>query len=85
MAEGQKAGAPDIDIEIPLGKYHGMKLEVKTESGTVQANQKEKIEALNKLGYLSVVGKGFDACWDLITRYFALPLFDNITSICYRE
>ena len=32
LAEGQKTGSPDIDIEVAKGKYFGMKLEVKTES-----------------------------------------------------
>lgn len=80
-AEGQKPGAPDIDIELPRGRYHGMKLEVKTESGSLQANQKERLAKLNEIGFYAVVGKGFDECWQLILNYIQLPAFDNMTEI----
>lgn len=80
-AEGQKAGSPDIDIEMARGAYFGMKLEVKTESGTLQANQKERIELLRKAGFYVVVGKGFNECKSLLEGYFSLPPFDNMTRL----
>lgn len=80
-AEGVKSGSPDIDIEVPKGRYHGMKLEVKTESGTASAEQKERVARLSEIGYYAVICKGFEECWQHILAYLALPDFDNMTTI----
>ncbi|HHY0551888.1 TPA: hypothetical protein ACVU5P_004207 [Vibrio parahaemolyticus] len=79
--EGQKPGTPDIDVDYPKGIYHGMKLEVKTDKGTAQKNQKESISRLNKVGYYSTIEKGYDACISALSKYFALPEFDNATEL----
>ncbi|WP_318491863.1 PDDEXK family nuclease [Photobacterium leiognathi] len=80
-AEGQKAGAPDIDVDMARGAYHGMKLEVKTDKGHLQQNQVEALEFYNSQGYYAVCGKGFDECYDHLTKYLYLPPFDNVTKI----
>ncbi|EGQ7810330.1 hypothetical protein I6Y99_004373 [Vibrio parahaemolyticus] len=79
--EGQKPGTPDIDIDYPRGFYHGMKLEVKTEKGSAQQNQKEAISRLNRIGYYSTIEKGYEACIAAPSMYFALPEFDNQTKL----
>lgn len=81
MYEGQKTGTPDIAIPIPKGKYHGMFLEVKTETGTVSKVQKDKLAMYSELGYYAVSAKGFKACWSELVRYFGLPAFDNLTTL----
>ncbi|HIF9321634.1 hypothetical protein ACWU37_21000 (plasmid) [Photobacterium damselae subsp. damselae] len=81
LAEGQKKGALDIDIELARGKYHGMKLEVKAKNGSLSKFQSERIERLNEQGYYATCQKDFDDCWSSILNYFALPEFDNITEI----
>lgn len=81
QAEGLKPGSPDIDIEIPRGRYHGMKLEVKTKSGAASAEQKERVAKLNEIGYYAVICKGFDECWRHIMAYIKLPPFDNMSAI----
>lgn len=81
MYEGQKAGTPDIDVDYPRGAYHGMKLEVKTDKGTAQKSQKEALVRLSKVGYYSVIEKGFEACTRALGNYFELPDFDNSTRL----
>ncbi|PSW29171.1 hypothetical protein C9J21_19995 [Photobacterium phosphoreum] len=81
LAEGQKKGSLDIDIDLPKGCYHGMKLEVKSENGVLSLMQKEKLELLSNIGYHTTFKKGFDNCWIAIMNYLALPLFDNKTKI----
>lgn len=80
-AEGQKAGEPDIEVMEPRGRYCGLFLEVKTETGTLQANQTAAIARYNNRGYFATHGKGFDECWKRLTSYFALPDFDFKTGI----
>ncbi|WP_318521231.1 PDDEXK family nuclease [Photobacterium leiognathi] len=81
QAEGQKKGAHDIDVDLARGKYHGMKLEVKTETGVLSKDQSERLERLNAEGYYCVHGKGFDECWHQLVAYFSLPKFDNKSEI----
>lgn len=68
-AEGQRAGYPDIGIDIPTALYHGFRLEVKTDKGRPHKEQKDWQERLTKYGYLSLIGFGFDECWSMIEQY----------------
>lgn len=79
--EGQKKGAPDMFMMYPRGAYHGLLLEVKTETGTASKEQKAFHKILSEQGYLVVVRKGFDDCWSIITDYIRLPNFDGKTMI----
>lgn len=79
--EGQKTGAQDLDFDLPKGIYHGMKLEVKTDTGTPSKDQIEARDRFSSVGYYCLIEKEFEACWTAIVRYFALPDFDNKTKI----
>ncbi|HIF9337709.1 TPA: hypothetical protein ACX6RO_001797 [Photobacterium damselae] len=81
QAEGQKKGAHDIDIDLPKGRYHGCKVEVKRENGTLSIEQKVRLERLEEKGYFCYCGKGFDQCWSVFKAYFELPDFDGTTEI----
>lgn len=67
--EGLKAGIQDIFIMIPLNGYHGLMLEVKTEQGTAQKNQKTTYDRFTALGYLCHIEKGYEACKKAIDDY----------------
>lgn len=57
--EGVKAGVPDIFIAEPVGKWHGLYIEIKKESkGYVTQNQKDVMSKLEAKGYKCVVAKG---------------------------
>lgn len=81
MYEGQMEGVPDIMVMMPRGKYHGLMLEVKTDTGSTSKKQKEVQERFRKQGYLVVTMKGFDACWQLLKDYINLPTFDGESMI----
>lgn len=72
-AEGLKTGVPDICLPCARGAYHGLYIELKRrKGGTVSANQKEWLEALNRAGYSAVVCKGFDEAVNAIMEYLTL-------------
>lgn len=71
-AEGAKKGQPDLNIDFPNGGFFGLRLEVKSSIGVVSEVQEQKIERLNKRGFLAVVGRGYDECKKIIDDYFAL-------------
>lgn len=69
---GVKKGYPDLVMDIALGGYHGLRIELKTESGgVVSDDQKERIKMLNSEGYLAVVCKGFDETIAVIKNYMS--------------
>lgn len=72
-AEGLKTGVPDICLPCARGAYHGLYIELKRrKGGTVSANQREWIDALNKAGYMATVCKGFEEAVNAIMEYLTL-------------
>jgi hypothetical protein len=71
-AEGQVSGYPDIIIDLPKGDYHGARIEVKTEVGTLQVTQKTKLMSLHEQGYYCTARKGFDSTVAAILDYARL-------------
>lgn len=76
-----KRGYPDLFIAEPIGKYHGLYLEIKIESnspykkdGTLKKDQHleeqaEKIKRLRAKGYKAEFGIGFENCKAIIDEY----------------
>lgn len=71
-AEGQVSGYPDIMIDIAKGAYHGARVEVKTDVGTLQITQKTKLKSLSEQGYYCTARKGFDDVVAAILAYSSL-------------
>ena len=71
-AEGVKAGVPDICLPVARGQYHGLYIELKTQKGKVQKNQKEWLNALNKEGYATKVCYGWLEARKVIEDYLSL-------------
>lgn len=66
-AMGYRAGTPDLMIFEPLGGFHGLFMELKTEKGKLMPNQAGFIATLNHSGYKAVVCYGYNeavACLD---------------------
>lgn len=69
-ATGTKPGVPDMCLPVPVGKYHGLYIELKRQKGgTVSAAQKMWILKLNQQGYLARVCHGADEAINLIKAY----------------
>lgn len=70
--EGVKAGVPDMCLPVARGQYHGLYIELKTQRGKVQKNQKEWLSALNKEGYATKVCYGWLEAKESIEKYLEL-------------
>lgn len=71
--EGVKPGYPDIGLDIPLGGYHGLRIELKRQKGsTTSPEQKKWLAALESFGYRAVICKGYEEAKKEILSYLAL-------------
>ena len=68
--EGVKAGMPDLLLLLPIGKYHGMALEMKkTANGVVSKAQKDMLNRLAIAGYYTAVAYGHKEAYQLLVDY----------------
>lgn len=67
--QGLKAGLPDICLPVARGQYHGLYLELKSERGRLQENQRAWLDALSRQGYKAVTAYGFDEARVAIEEY----------------
>lgn len=67
--EGVHAGYPDMLIDQPVGRYHGMRLEIKTAKGSLSKLQLDFLTRLAERDYFACVGYGIDACIHLTDLY----------------
>jgi hypothetical protein len=65
-----KKGLPDICLPVAKGKYHGLYIELKTETGRPSNEQKFFIKRLQEEGYLATISYGYISTIELIERYF---------------
>ena len=70
---GVKSGYPDLLIDIARNGYHGLRIELKDESGGITSDeQKERLAMLSDEGYLAVVRSGYKAAFNEILNYMGL-------------
>lgn len=71
--QGVKAGWPDYGLDLPLGAYHGLRLELKSLNGAKPgADQLVILSNLERLGYRVHVAWGFEEARHAIEQYLAL-------------
>jgi len=69
---GVKAGVPDICLPVPAHHYTALYIEMKrTKGGRVSEDQQGWIAALNRVGCLAVVCKGWEEARTVILNYLA--------------
>lgn len=66
---GVKAGVPDLFLPYPVLPFHGLWIEMKSETGRASSLQKEWIEKLRAFGYAAYVCVGFKAGQDCLVSY----------------
>ena len=71
--EGVKAGYPDYLLDVPRGEFHGLRIELKSMTGSTSREQKRWIERLRDNGYRVEVCRGAEAAWRVITEYLSIP------------
>lgn len=69
--EGVKAGYPDIVLDVPRGRWHGMRIELKRadRSNHPTPAQREWLDRLRAHGYMAVCCYGAQEAIDAITAY----------------
>lgn len=72
-AEGQLAGAADLWLSVPSGKWHGMYIEMKAGKGTQSEHQKA-FQAANGRDYLYTVCRTFDEFRNAVNDYLNLKI-----------
>ena len=74
---GVKPGVPDLFLPYPVKPYHGLWIEMKSETGRPTALQKEWLEHLRQMGYASYICKGFKAAQECIISYLEGRAYDE--------
>ncbi len=70
--EGVKAGVPDLDLPVPRGQYHGLRIEIKlpnAKPSAVRDDQRWWIERLTEQGYAALICRGWEQARDVIVEY----------------
>lgn len=70
--QGVKPGVPDLCLPVPRGYYHGLYIEMKTESGKTSSEQDWWIKELNRHGYYATVCFGWQSAVKIIEQYLKL-------------
>ncbi len=67
---GVKPGVSDLFLPAPVGKYHGLWVEMKRqEGGKLSPAQKDWIDRMNRKGYLAVRADGAEEACEIIYKY----------------
>ena len=69
---GVKKGVPDLCLPVPSGKYHGLFIEMKTDSGRASAEQLWWISHLEANGYATAVCYGWNRAVEVLEWYLNL-------------
>ncbi len=70
--KGVTPGVPDINIDEPMGPYHGARIEMKRVKGGVVSEDQEQIhDMLRAKGYYVIVAHGFEQARDGILKYLS--------------
>lgn len=72
-AQGLRKGWPDYCLDLPLGGYHGLRLELKSLNGSKPSpEQLEILARLESVGFKCAVAWGFDDARQQIEKYLDL-------------
>ena len=66
---GMSPGFPDLVLFVPRGGYHGLAIEMKTQTGRVSELQELWLDRLADQGYRTAVCRGSESAIDTILRY----------------
>lgn len=68
-AEGVVPGVADLELNIARGGYHGLKIEMKTDTGRQSPSQKAWQTQIEAQGYKYAVCRSFDEFVKIIENY----------------
>jgi hypothetical protein len=76
-ATGYKRGFPDIMIYEPVGKWHGLAIELKVGYNRATKEQLWWRDELNKRGYVAEICNGIDETLIIIDKYLKGQINEN--------
>lgn len=68
-ARGLTKGVPDLFLSIPSGKWHGLYLEMKTDSGRLSKEQISFMDTAEQLGYMARVIRSEKRFHEIVGEY----------------
>jgi len=68
-AEGVRRGVPDYLFPVPRGGFNGLAIELKTEIGRPNPEQRQFIASLRAHGWRAEVCKGWQQAWAVLRDY----------------
>lgn len=71
-AEGVVPGVADLELNIARGGYHGLKIEMKTDTGRQSPSQKAWQTQIEAQGYKYAVCRSFDDFVKIIENYLEI-------------
>lgn len=69
--EGRRKGYLDLQLLMPRQGFHGLIIEMKTESGRVSAEQLDFLKWHREQGYKAEVCRSFDEASEVIRQYLS--------------
>lgn len=75
--QGVKRGVPDLDLPVPRGKYHGLRIEMKDDSGRTSVDQDWWLGELREQGYFCEVCHGWQSAVRVLEWYLSLGEFKS--------
>lgn len=73
---GVRRGVPDLHLPVPRGRYHGLYIEMKTESGSMTEDQKWWMKELKGQGNAYALCHGWEVATRILEWYMTLPTGD---------
>lgn len=70
--QGVSPGVPDINVDVPAGAFHGLRIEMKRIGEPPTEAQIEMIQHRRAMGYRALIAEGFDAARRETVKYLAL-------------
>ena len=67
--EGMRKGIPDLFLLHPVGKYHGLIIEMKSVTGKVSPEQKSWLSYFNGVNYFTYTAWSADEAIEVIKEY----------------
>lgn len=69
--EGVLAGVSDLNLDVPSGKHHGLRIEMKTKKGRQQLTQQRFQHDVERQGYKYVICRSLEEFVSIIDNYLS--------------
>lgn len=76
-AEGFQNGVSDLNLDLPRGRYHFLRIEMKTKTGKQSDAQKEYEKAVFAVGGIYVICRSENEAIDAFRAYMDLGEFNH--------